>query len=75
MIKYSGLKSGPKSDPKVTNKTEDKIVELLRDNPNITIQQMMLKTGLSKTAIKINLRKLKEKGIIKRIGSNKKVIG
>ena len=33
---------------------------------------MMLKTGLSKTAIKINLRKLKEKGIIKRIWSNKK---
>ena len=56
---------------KVTNKTEDKIVELIRYNPNITIQQIMIKTGLSEPGVKKNLKQLKDKNIIKRVGSNK----
>ena len=56
---------------KVTNKTEDKIIELIRDNPNITIRQLMLKTGLSEPGVKKNLKQLKAKDIIARIGSNK----
>ena len=46
---------------KVTNKTEDKIIELMRDNPNNTIQQIMVKTGLPETGAKKNLKQLKEK--------------
>ena len=57
---------------KTTNKTEDKIIELIRDNPNITITQIMIKTGLSDPGVKKNLKQLKEKGIIKRIGFRKK---
>jgi ATP-dependent DNA helicase RecG len=57
---------------KVTNKTDDKIIELIRDNQNITIQQIMVKTGLSEPGVKKNLKQLKEKEIIKRVGSNKK---
>ena len=56
---------------KVTNKTEDKIVELIRDNPNITIAQLMIKTGLSEPGVKKNLKQLKEKGLIKRMGFRK----
>ena len=56
---------------KVTNKTEDKVVELIRYNPNITIQQIMIKTGLSEPGVKKNLKQLKDKNIIKRVGSNK----
>ena len=56
---------------KVSNKTENKIVELIRDNPNITIQQIMIKTKLSEPGVKKNLKRLKEKGIIIRVGSNK----
>ena len=56
---------------KGTNKTEDKIVELIRDNPNITIKQIMIKTGLSDSGVKKNLKQLKEKSIINRVGSNK----
>ena len=56
---------------KVTNKTENKILELMRDNPNITIQQIMVKTTLSEPGVKKNLKQLKDKKIIKRIGSNK----
>ncbi len=37
---------------KVTNKKEDKIIELIRDNPNTTINQLTIKTGLSEHGIK-----------------------
>lgn len=43
----------------------------MRDNPNITIQQIMVKTTLSEPGVKKNLKQLKDKKIIKRIGSNK----
>ena len=56
---------------KITNKTEDFILELIRDNPNITIAQLMIKTNLSEPGIKKNLKKLKEKNLIKRVGANK----
>ncbi len=55
----------------VTNKTEDKIIILIRDSPNITINQLMIRTGLSKPGITKNLKQLKEKGIIERVGSKK----
>lgn len=56
---------------KVSNKTETKILELIRDNPNITIAQLATKTGLSEPGIKKNLKQLKEKCFIVRVGSNK----
>ena len=56
---------------KITNKTEDLILELIRDNPNITIAQLMIKTNLSEPGIKKNLKKLKEKNLIRRVGANK----
>lgn len=54
------------------NKTEELILDLIRDNPNITVSQIMAKTDLSEIGVKKNLKKLKEKNIIKRIGTNKK---
>ncbi len=56
---------------KVTNKTEDIIIAIIRDNPNITVNQLMIKTSLSEPGVKKNLKQLKEKGIIERVGSNK----
>ena len=56
---------------KVTNKTEDLILELIRDNPNITIAQLMIKTNLSEPGVKKNLKKLKEKNMIRRVEANK----
>jgi len=46
---------------KVTNKTEDTIVNIIRDNPNITVNQLMIKTSLSEPGVKKNLKQLKEK--------------
>lgn len=53
------------------NKTKLKMIELIRDNPNITINQFSITLKLSEPAIKKNLKQLKESGHIQRIGSNK----
>ena len=56
---------------KVTNKTEDLMLDLIRDNPNITISQFAIKTNLSESGVKKNLRNLKDENLIRRVGSNK----
>ena len=53
------------------NKTQAKMIEMIRDNPNIIISQFSTKLGLSEPAIKKNLKQLKESRHIQRIGSNK----
>ena len=47
------------------------MIELIRDNPNITINQFSIMLNLSEPAIKKNLKQLKQSGHIQRIGSNK----
>lgn len=63
---------------KVTERVTDKlnlvqrrIVEKIQTNPKITIPELMNELSLSDSGIRKNLTKLKELGIIKRIGSNK----
>ncbi|MCH5172482.1 MAG: putative DNA binding domain-containing protein [Erysipelotrichales bacterium] len=53
------------------NKSQKSIMSLIRDNPNITINQIMIHTGLSEPGVKKNLKLLKDKGYIERIGANK----
>lgn len=43
----------------------------MRDNPNITINQLMIITRLSEPGVKKNLKKLKKFRIISRIDANK----
>ena len=59
---------------KVSNKangTKEKIISAIRNNPNVTINQLMVITGLSEPGVKKNLKQLKGAGIIARIGANK----
>ena len=59
---------------KVSNKvngTKEKIISAIRNNPNVTINQLMVITGLSEPGVKKNLKQLKDVGIIARIGANK----
>lgn len=56
---------------KKLNKTQQNIISTMRDNPNITINQLMIITGLSEPGVKKNLKQLKESGFISRIGANK----
>ena len=56
---------------KILNKSQISIIKAIRNNPNITIAELSLETGLGHTAIQNNLNKMQDLSIIKRIGSRK----
>ena len=63
----SELKSELKSEPKILKF----VLELMTDNPLITIPIIVEKSGMSRTAIQNVIRNLKEQGKIERIGSKR----
>lgn len=54
------------------NVAEEKIISFLRDNPNITKPELAKLVGLGKTSIDNYISSLKKKGVLERVGSNKK---
>ena len=63
-----------KVDSKVAsnlNITQNRIVEIMRDNPQITISELSKIIGMRNSGIKKNIAKLKEDGVIERVGSDK----
>ena len=56
---------------KTVEKTVEKILSAMKDNPSITQQQLVKTTGLSRRGIEWQLNQLKAKGIIRRIGPDK----
>lgn len=75
--KEEGKKLGKKKPQGIKNweetreETREKIIEILRDNPAITIKGLANLLGLTSKGIEWNLRKLKEQNIIHRIGPKK----
>lgn len=51
--------------------TQETIINLIKKNPAITQVEMAKILGLTRDEISYNIKKLKEKGIIKRDGSTK----
>lgn len=51
--------------------TSQKIIELIRNNKNITMQEMANVLGLNKRSVATNIKKLQEHGLIRRVGANK----
>jgi ATP-dependent DNA helicase RecG len=52
-------------------KSERLILETVSKNPEITISKLSERIGIGTTAVENNIRKLKEKGLLERIGSRK----
>lgn len=69
-IKVVGNKVGNKIGKKKKS-NRDKIIEEIRNNPNVTNKQLSIIIGISETAIENNIRILRENNIIERIGSKK----
>jgi len=70
--KKVGDKVGDKVTIKVTDKVTDnqrKILDYMQNNVHITTIQLSIKIGISNRKIKDNIKKLKEKNLVKRIGS------
>ena len=53
-------------------KTSVQIMDLMKENPSITLQQIAEKIGLSKRAIEMQVKKLREQGKVNRIGATKR---
>ncbi|MFH1452403.1 MAG: winged helix-turn-helix transcriptional regulator [Armatimonadota bacterium] len=49
----------------------EKILALIKANPKITQKEIIDKTGLTRRGVEWNLKKLKNTGILKRIGPDK----
>lgn len=55
-----------------SNSTQEKILELIKENSNITQVEMAEKLGITRDTISYNIKYLKDNGIIDRVGSNKR---
>lgn len=69
--KIAGREKQPENSQKTTRKTAEKILELLRNNPSITIPELAEEIGLSVGGVRKNIKTLKNTGKIERIDSNK----
>lgn len=69
----AGNKVGDKVGDKTTrlNSTRQCIIKEMRNNPNITQDQLMTIIGIGRTAIQKNVSFLRKNGYIERVGSNK----
>ena len=56
---------------KTTQKTTQKILELITLNPYITRNEMAIECGVTPDAIKLQIKNLKDKGIIRRVGADR----
>ena len=56
---------------KSLNNSQIKVLAEIRNNPNVTKPELKILCNLGKTSIDNIINNLKEKGYIKRIGSNK----
>ena len=56
---------------KSTEKSTEKLIRIIRENPDITIAEMCKLVGLSDKGVRKNLDKLKQQGILQRIGPAK----
>ena len=63
MIKGIGIES-----QETVEKTVEKLLTAIKNNPDITQKELSIITGLTRRGVEWNLANLKEKGIIKRVG-------
>lgn len=76
---HEGFKTAPETAIETTiettieklNNTQMKIIELIRQNPSITLIQIANKLNLSREGIRYNINILKAKNIVSREGSTK----
>lgn len=50
---------------------QKRMLEFIRVDKNITIPELAEKLGISSTAVENNIAKLKEKGVVRRVGPDK----
>ena len=60
-----------KSSEKTVEKTRENILNAIKENPTITINELAILTGITTKGIEWQLKKLQTQGILSRIGGRK----
>ncbi len=71
LIKQNKLITREETNQKTVEKTVEKILSLIKENPKITQNELMDKTGLTRRGIEWNIQNLKNKKILRRVGPDK----
>jgi ATP-dependent DNA helicase RecG len=67
----SSREAGERTGEKAREKTRDKILGLIRVNPDISMETMASSLGLTRKGVEWQVRKLKQSGILRRVGPDK----
>ena len=59
------------SNQKSMQKSMQKIIELIAITPDITLSEIANRLGMTRNGVDKNIRKLKDQGIIRRVGPDK----
>ena len=68
-VHQSSPKNSPKSSPKDVNQTQQKILDMIQENPKITQTAMAEKLDITPRAVKKNIKELVGKGLVEHMGS------
>lgn len=52
-------------------KTTEKLIEMMRENPKVTLAEMVAELGISRSAIQKHILRLKDAQLVRRIGPDK----
>jgi ATP-dependent DNA helicase RecG len=63
--------NGQEGSQKSSQKSSQKIIEVMRNKPEITIAELALRMGIRDRAVKKQITKLKQLHLIRRIGPDK----
>jgi ATP-dependent DNA helicase RecG len=71
MFSVTFFRKDTNKDTNSLSQNEKEILMIIRNNPRISISHLSLRVGINIRNIKNNLEKLKNKGLIERIGKPK----
>lgn len=71
MEKKSTKKEKAAEEPIKKPKTKYQILEMMKENPSITMLQLSEKIGVTPKAIEKQIMRLRSVGLVKRVGSNR----
>lgn len=69
--KKEGEKTTQKTNQKTNQKTKDRILQMMREQPEIPQEQIADNVGITIKGVKYHIRNLKKEGKIERVGSDK----
>jgi predicted HTH transcriptional regulator len=67
----TGKRGEVKTALQTTQKTTQKIIALIRQNPEITRQELAMELEITDSGIKYHLKKMQDKGLLHRAGPDK----